>query len=136
MRAIEKARRLVAGVLLIWVAACATAGEWTELAVAPRETKQTLHVGDARVWIDGGTMHRFRAVWVGPDSLGGWLREPAGAERSFALDEVAQVEVRGSSSHTQAGGIRAADKVGALLAVIVVGAILAGAMVATMDIGF
>ena len=135
MRVIETTRRPVAMVLLIWVSACASAPRWTEVAVVPQETKQTLYVGDVRVLTMDGTMHGFRGVWVSADSLGGWLREPAGDKRSFALGEVARLDVRRSSHAGQVSGIRTADKLFPLAAVVAVAAMF-GAMLATGDYGF
>jgi hypothetical protein len=76
-------------------------------------------------------VYAFRGVWVDPDSLGGWLVEPAGTERGFALGEVARLEVRGAHSATATNGIRTVDKVIPLLAVVAVAGILAGIALAS-----
>jgi hypothetical protein len=135
MRVIARIRRPVAMVLLIWVSACASAGRWRAVPVVPQETKQTLYVGDVRVLTRDGAMHGLRGVWVSPDSLGGWLTEPAGAERSFALGDVARLDVRRSSHARQRSGIRTADTVFPLAAVAVMGAIVLGVIFARLDPG-
>jgi hypothetical protein len=136
MRVIARIRRPVAMVVLIWVSACASAGRWRTVPVVPQETKQTLYVGDVRVLTRDGATHGFRGVWVSADSLGGWLTEPAGAARSFALGDVARLDVRRSSHAAQGSGIRTTDKIGALATVVVVGAILVGAVLASWSSGF
>jgi hypothetical protein len=105
MRIIERIRQPVAASLLVWMSACATAGGWKEVAVTPQPTKQTLYAGDVRVATAGGMVYAFRGVWVGPDSLGGWLVEPAGKEQGFALGDVTRLEVRGASRQAQPAGI-------------------------------
>ena len=95
----------MAVLLLVWLSACATAGRWKDVAIAPQPTTQTLHVGDVRLTTTGGMVYALRGVWVGPDSLGGWLVEPAGTEQGFALGDVARLEVRGTSRRAQSPGI-------------------------------
>jgi hypothetical protein len=126
-------RQPMAVLLLVWLSACATAGRWEDVAVTPQLTRQTLHVGDVRVTTMGGTVYAFRGVWVGPDSLGGWLVEPAGAEQGFAINEVARLEVRAASRGTQPAGIRGdGDQ---KLFLILLGAWFAAGIVAAIIIG-
>jgi hypothetical protein len=102
----QRIRRPMAVLLLVWLSACATAGRWKDVAVTPQPTRQTLYAGDVRVTTTGGTVYAFRGVWVDPDSLGGWLVEPAGTEQGFALGDVARLEVRAASRGAQPTGIR------------------------------
>lgn len=102
----QRVRSPVAALLLVWLSACATAGRWHDVAVAPQQTRQTLYAGDVRVTTTGGTVYAFRGVWVDPDSLGGWLVEPAGAEQGFALGDVARLEVRAAPQGAQPSGVR------------------------------
>jgi len=105
VRIVRSTRKPVAALLLIWLSACATAGRWNEVAVTPQPTRRTLYAGSVRVTTSGGTVYAFRGAWVGPDSLGGWLVEPAGAELSFALGDVTRLEVRGAPRQAQSPGI-------------------------------
>jgi hypothetical protein len=126
-------RRPMAALLLVWLSACATAGRWKDVAVTPQPTNQTLYTGDARVTTTGGMVYAFRGVWVGPDSLGGWLVEPAGTEQGFAINEVARLEVRAASRGTQPAGIRGdGDQ---KLFLILLGAWFAAGIVAAIIIG-
>ena len=74
--------RPVAALLLICtLPACA--GGWSTRTVEPQESKRTVYAGEVRVDLVDGTRHYFRGLWVGPDSLGGWLTSPAApCERS------------------------------------------------------
>ena len=129
----RRVRRPVAALLLVWLSACATAGHWQDVAVAPQPTRQTLYAGDVSVTTTGGTVYAFRGVWVGPDSLGGWLVEPAGAERGFALGDVARLEVRGASRRAQPAGIKGGGDQKVFL--ILLGAYFAVGIVAAIAIG-
>ena len=129
----DRIRRPVAAVLLTWMSGCATGGRWVEVAVAPQPTRQTLYAGDVRVATKGGMVYALRGVWVGPDSLGGWLAEPAGKEQSFALGDVTRLDVRGASGQTRPTRIGGdGDQkvimilLGAFFAVGIVGAIVIG----------
>ena len=130
---LERIQRPVAAALLVWMSGCATGGRWAEVTVAPQPTRETLYAGDVRVTTTGGTVYAFRGVWVGPDSLGGWLVEPAGTEQSFALGDMAKLEVRGASGHARPAGIEGDGNqkaimilLGAFFAVGIVGAIVIG----------
>ena len=133
MRIIQRIRRPVAAMLLIWLSACAAAGHWKEVAVTPQPARQTLYAGDVRVTTTGGIAYAFRGVWVGPDSLGGWLVEPAGTEQGFALDEVTRLEVRGASRRAQPAGIKGGGDQKVFL--ILLGAYFAVGIVAAIAIG-
>ena len=98
-------RRPTAVLLLVWyLPACATGSAWTSRPVAPQAAKRTMYVGDLRVGTEDGETHRFRGVWMSQDSLGGWLAEPAGVERTFPLSEVATLEQWRSGSHRAGTG--------------------------------
>jgi hypothetical protein len=62
-----------------------------------------MYVGDVRIETKDGEVHGCRGVWVGPDSLGGWLQEPAGAEVVLGLDQVEAVHVRQPSARHRTG---------------------------------
>jgi len=113
----ERIRRPVGAVLLFWMLGCATAGRWQEVAVAPQPTRQTLYAGDVRVTTAGGTVYAFRGAWVGPDSLGGWLVEPAGTEQCFALGNVTRLEVRTVSRSSRSREIEGDGEKAVLLAI-------------------
>lgn len=82
-------RRLIASFLLVLLLpSCAGTGRWTAQPVAPQESKRTMYGGDVRVTVTDGTVYRCRGVWISQDSLGGWLREPAGEEFAVALADV------------------------------------------------
>jgi hypothetical protein len=125
--------RPVAALLLICtLPACA--GGWSTRTVEPQESKRTVYAGEVRVDLVDGTRHYFRGLWVGPDSLGGWLTSPAVAEQAFALRDVLRVQshsserpgsdsarggARGSGTHALVGmGVGAA--MGAILGLIAV----------------
>ena len=133
MRVPEWIRRSVAGGLLIWTPACATAGRWKDVTVAPQPTRQTLYAGDVRVATRDGMVYAFRGVWVGPDSLGGWLVEPAGTEQGFALGDVTRLEVRGAQSASATSGMRTLDKVTPLLVVVAVAGIFAALAIPSVE---
>ncbi len=133
-------RRPFAFLLLVWyLPACASSSRWTAQAVVPQETKRTMYAGDVRVQTTDGTTHVFRGVWVSADSLGGWLIQPAGAERSFPLVEVSALQVRGTGGEPARGERSSAWMIGALVGVLL-GASLPGGgtyvVCQTMDIGF
>ena len=117
MRIPERIGRPMAAVLLIWIPACATAGGWKEVAVAPLPTRQTRYAGDVRVATTGGMVYDLRGLWVGPDSLGGWLVEPAGKEQSFALGDVTRLEVRTASRSSRTREIEGDGEKVVLLAI-------------------
>lgn len=132
MRPNAMIRRPVTAALLVGMAASACAVRWREVRVMPQPSKQTLYVGDVRVLTTDGMVYGFRGVWVRSDSLGGWLMEPAGLERSFALGDVARVETRSSSSAAGGSSLRTIDKLGPLGAVIALGALAVA--LATVDV--
>jgi len=108
-------RQSLALALLVTTAACAVTSGWQTQRVVPQETKRTLYAGDVRVITADGTTHALRGVWVSADSLGGWLVEPAGVERAFALTEISAVQVRDTGNRQQAGGTLGAKKWAALV---------------------
>ena len=129
----QRIRGPVAAMLLIWLSGCATVGHWKDVAIAPQPTRQTLYAGDVRVTTTGGTVYAFRGVWVGPDSLGGWLGEPAGAEQRFALGDVKRLEVRGASRQGRPAGIEGDGDQKFIL--ILLGAWFAAGIVAAIAVG-
>jgi len=136
----RRLRRPIAFVLLIWlIPACAPSTTWTAQTVVPQPTKRTVFAGDVRVETTGGATHPFRGLWVSTDSVGGWLAEPAGAEMSFALNEVAVVHVREGGAHVARDGRNSAWAIGALVGVLL-GASLGGggtyALCSSIDLGF
>ena len=127
-------RRPMAAILLVWLLpACAGTARWRTHEVTPQETKRTVYAGDVRVITTDGKVHLCRGVWVSPDSLGGWLQEPAGAELTFALADVRFVQTRfagggtaGPSSTTTVRGVKdGQDKLLVMLAAALVVALVA-----------
>jgi len=128
---VRPSSRPVAALLLICTLPdCA--GGWATRTVEPQESKRTVYAGEVRVDLVDGSRHYFRGLWVGPDSLGGWLKSAAGAEQAFALRDVVRVQshsieragsdgergmARGSGKHALVGaGVGAA--MGAVIGLI------------------
>jgi len=133
MRPVTRTQRLIAVALAVWhLPSCATT-RWQTQTIVPQETKRTMYVGDVRVTTTGGTTHAFQGVWVSADSLGGWLVEPAGVERAFALTEVEAMQVRHARGLPQPAGSRASREtklwtLAGLAVVVVLPAVFCGAL--------
>jgi len=133
MLTFARVRQLIAALLLAWyLPACSARTHWRTQPVVPQETKHTKYAGDVRVTTTDGTTHAFRGVWVSADSLGGWLIEPAGRERAFALASVESLKVRRhAQTETQRDpGMSSAPKV--TTAVLLAGVILVTLVAGTL----
>ncbi len=132
--------RPIALLLLVWyLPACAGSGSWTTRAVVPQETKRTMYTGEVRVQTTDGTSRAFRGVWVSPDSMGGWLMQPAGAEVAFPLADVRAVQVRDGSGRRARATQSSAWLVGGLVGVLLGAALGAGGtyvVCQNLDVGF
>jgi len=79
-----------------------------------------MYGGDVRVTVTDGTVYRCRGVWISQDSLGGWLREPAGEEFAVALGDVAHLETWNQQPAGVGGGGTASNKTDCKVLIIAV----------------
>ena len=132
-------RRPMAAILLVWLLpACAGTARWRTHEVTPQETKRTVYAGDVRVVTTDGKVHLCRGVWVSPDSLGGWLQEPAGAELTFALADVQSVQTRsadgGAAAPSATTTVRGVKDVQDKLVLILAAALVVGLVAAVYSL--